>query len=316
LRSSHFWRGRGVILGWFVPAFAMLGAEARLDAQQEDSSGFAPKLVRVRGADMSYFDLGSGDPVIFVHGSLGDLETFKPQFEAFAAQDRVVAYSRRFHPPNPLPAGDSIYSAAQHAADLAGLIDELRLTNPRIVSLSYGAYTAVLLALGHPDRIRALVLAEPPLLPLLKTVPGGDSLAAAWQHQVLTPAQEAFRRGEDEQGLRVFVGGLRGAGFFDELSAERQEQLRRYTRVLRLQMLTSMELYFPGVSCADLRKIRTPILLIGGDHSPSMFRPILDELARCLPNAERVVIPGAGHNMQVDNPLAFNEQVLAFLHKH
>jgi non-heme chloroperoxidase len=304
------------MLKWLVAAFASLGLEARLDAQQVSSRPPQVQLVRVLGADVSYFDLGHGDPVILVHGSLGDLETFKPQFQAFAVRERVVAYSRRFHPPNPQPSGDSIYSAALHAADLAGLITELHLTNARIVSLSYGAYTALLLALKHPGQVRALVLAEPPLLPLLRTVPGGDSLADAWQRQVLTPSQRAFHRGDDEQGLRLFIGGLRGAAFFEDLPPERQEHLRRYTRVLKLQMLTSMELYFPTVSCADLRQVRTPILLVGGDHSPPMFGPILDELARCLPNAERVLIPRAGHNMQIDNPLAFNEQVLAFLHKH
>lgn len=47
-----------------------------------------------------------------------------------------------------------------------------------------------------------------------------------------------------------------------------------------------------------------------------MFRPSLNELARCLPHAELVIIPGAGHNMQVDNPRAFTEQLLMFLHNH
>jgi non-heme chloroperoxidase len=304
------------MLSWLVAASAILSAEAQLEAQQGSSAHFRVKLVRVQGADLSYLDLGHGGPVIFVHGSLGDLETFKPQFDAFAARNRVVAYSRRFHPPNPQPTGDSMYSAAQHAADLAGLITQLHLTDARIVGLSYGAYTALLHALRHPDQVRALVLAEPPLLPLLKTVPGGDSLAEAWERQVLAPSQQAFRRGDDEQGLRLFLGGLRGASFFADLSAERQAQLRTYTRVLKLQMLTPMELYFPTVSCADLRQVRTPILLVGGDHSPSMFGRILDELVRCLPNTERVVIAGAGHNMQIDNPLAFNEQALAFLRKH
>jgi pimeloyl-ACP methyl ester carboxylesterase len=83
-----------------------------------------------------------------------------------------------------------------------------------------------------------------------------------------------------------------------------------------LQMLTPLELYFPRLTCEDLRGIGTPTLLVGGDRSPAMFAPILEELAKCLPNAERVVIPRAGHNMQIDNPVAFNEQVLKFLRKH
>jgi non-heme chloroperoxidase len=97
---------------------------------------------------------------------------------------------------------------------------------------------------------------------------------------------------------------------------ERQQQLRTYTQALKFQMLTPMKLYFPGVTCANLQRLRTPVLLVGGERSPPIFRPILDELARCLPNTERVIIPAAGHNMQIDNPGAFTEKVLAFLHTH
>ena len=81
-------------------------------------------------------------------------------------------------------------------------------------------------------------------------------------------------------------------------------------------MLTPMELYFPVVSCENVQKVLTPVLLVGGDRSPPMFRPILSELAKCLPKVERVVIRHAGHNMQIDNPAEFNTEVLTFLRKY
>jgi len=296
-----------------VGAITVVSTTTSLPGQQNMSAPAAVTSVRVRGAELHYLDLGHGEPVVFVHGSLGDLETFRPQFDAFSARYRVIAYSRRFHPPNPQPPGELIYSAATHADDLAGLITELRLTRPRVVGLSYGAYTALIMALRHPDRIRALVLAEPPLLPFLKGVSGGASFVEDWERLVLEPAQRSFGKGDDEGGLRLFVGGLRGAGAFDQLPAERRAQLLRYTNALKLQLLTNRRLYFPTVTCTDLREIRTPSLLVGGDSSPPMFARILDELARCLPNPSRVVIPRSGHNMQVDNPGQFNEQVLTFL---
>jgi len=288
-----------------------------LQAQQDSSRALevtaSPTTIRVHGATLTYRDIGEGEPVVFVHGSLGDLDTFKPQFQAFAGSYRLLAYSRRFHPPNPSPPGDSAYSALTHAEDLVDLMSELSLDHARVVGLSYGAYTALLAALKYPARIQALVLAEPPLLPLLRTVPGGDSMAEAWERQVLRPSQRAFGRGDNDEGLRLFVGGLRGTTTFDQLPASTKAHLREYIPALRLQMLTDMKLYFPPVTCEQLRSLQVPVLLVGGERSPPMFAVILAELARCLPDAHRVVIPNAGHNMQIDNPAAFNREVLGFL---
>ncbi len=71
--------------------------------------------------------------------------------------------------------------------------------------------------------------------------------------------------------------------------------------------------YFSSISCASLNRLDIPTLLVGGDRSPIMFHLILDELARCLPQARRVTIPSASHSMVSSQALAFNEAVLSFL---
>jgi hypothetical protein len=77
--------------GWLLGVSALLGYGDRLQAQQASSGLPKAKSAHIRGADLSYLDMVQGDPVIFVHGSLGDLTTYSPQFEAFAARYRVVA---------------------------------------------------------------------------------------------------------------------------------------------------------------------------------------------------------------------------------
>ena len=58
----------------------------------------------------------SGEPLVFVHGSLEDLRIWRRQVELFSAHYRVVTYSRRYHHPTPAPgAGDPAYTAALHA---------------------------------------------------------------------------------------------------------------------------------------------------------------------------------------------------------
>ena len=64
---------------------------------------------------------------------------------------------------------------------------------------------------------------------------------------------------------------------------------------------------------ADAEAIRSPTLLIAGERSPASFHHILDGLERALRNPWRVVIPNASHASNIDNPKAFEREVLAFL---
>jgi esterase len=64
---------------------------------------------------------------------------------------------------------------------------------------------------------------------------------------------------------------------------------------------------------ADAEAIRAPALLIAGERSPASFHHILDGLESALRDSRRVVIPNASHASNVDNPKAFEREVLAFL---
>jgi non-heme chloroperoxidase len=85
---------------------------------------------------------------------------------------------------------------------------------------------------------------------------------------------------------------------------------------MRIEVDTAPEAYFPGLRCEDVRQLRVPTLLVTGALSPLMFHRIADELARCLPMAERAVIPAASHAMHLGTPQAYSETVLAFLARH
>lgn len=59
--------------------------------------------------------------------------------------------------------------------------------------------------------------------------------------------------------------------------------------------------------------MRVPTLLVGGELTQTAFTDVLDGLARAMPDARRVTIPGVGHTMSRDNPQAFNAALLGFL---
>ena len=273
---------------------------------------------RVNTTTLAYRLVGdSGAPVIvFVHGSLGDIGDWDAQVAPFAQHYRVLTYSRRYHPPNPIVNDTQAYSPKLHAEDLAALLLSLDLAPAHVVGASYGAYTALELALEHPELVRSLVLAEPPIMPLLTRTPPGDSVRRAFFMNTLDPARRAFTAGDSVAGVRLFVDGDNGIRRFDNLSTAARADMLAHAFELRREMLTSREAYLPPVSCPDLSRLRTPVLLLTGERSSRVFRMITDELARCLNGDTTIVIPGAGHAMHSANPAYYNQTVFRFLVTH
>jgi pimeloyl-ACP methyl ester carboxylesterase len=257
---------------------------------------------------------GSGIPVVLVHGSLGTLDSWRPQIAALGTRLRVIAYSRRYHPPNAARPDGQAYALSLHADDLISLIETLGLERVHLVGSSYGAYVALRVTLQRPDLVRSLVLAEPPLLPWVARTPQGASLREVFEATVLEPARRAFARGDSVDGVRRFFDGLAGRpGRFDGLPEAERAALLRLAFELRLEMRTDPATYLPPVSCAAVGGIRNPVLLVTGERSHRVFHMITEELARCLAAEEILTVPGAGHGVHVDNPTFYNAAVLQFL---
>lgn len=264
----------------------------------------------VNGATLAYRLVGdSGTPVVFVHGSLGDLGDWDDQIAAFAATHRVLVYSRRYHPPNPPQNDDQTYSPMLHAEDLAALLLQLDLAPAHVVGASYGAYTALVLALEHPELVRSVVLGEPPIMPLLNRTPEGDALRRDYFARVLDPARAAFAKGDSVGGLRTFLHG-------EGLLALARANLLAHSFELRREMLANRAQYMPPLACADLGALHTGVLLVSGDRSTPVFHAITTELARCLRNDSSATIPNADHAMHASNAAYYNQAVLRYLATH
>ena len=274
--------------------------------------------VRVNGTLLRYRLAGdTGTPVVFVHGSMAGLDEWSAQLEAFRHTHRVLVYSRRYHAPNPAVDDREVYSPALHAADLAALLQALDLAPAHVVGASYGAYTALVLALEHPEMVRSLVLGEPPVVPLLLRTPAGDSLRRTFEATTLDPARAAFTRGDSVEGLRRFLDGLSGSpGRFDHLSPPARAALLAQAFEVRRELRADWRLYLPPVACAGMGRVATPVLLLQGQRSPRMFHVITEELARCFRSDTLATVPGAGYGIHVVNPAYYNQIVLQYIATH
>lgn len=162
-----------------------------------------PRQLRVNGVDLSYIEQGTGAAVLFVHGAWMDLRYWEPQRQAVAKQHRFIAYNYRYHGTAPWPDDGKRYSAVTHATDLATLIRRLNAGPVHLVGLSSGALIATLVASEHPELVRSLTLAEPPIGALLADIPEGKPVLDD-RSKALAPILTAKKAGNAVQATKLF----------------------------------------------------------------------------------------------------------------
>lgn len=271
------------------------------------------KTIRAGKVDLACVEHGRGTAVIFLHGNgPTDLRTWAAQLEPFAAHHRAIAYSRRYHFPNDWTGdGSEINSTIVHAGDLAALIEAMNLGRAHLVGLSYGADVALRMAVDHPNQVRSLTLTEPALFTWLVALPGGAALFAEFT-AAMKPAVQAANDGDMATAARLWLDGIVGDGMVDRLPAATRDRVMVNIRLLAHE-ITDIADVVTDITRAEAAVIRVPCLLLLGEESPPMFRLVLHELARELPDARQTLIGNASHLLHAMNPRAFNAAVLSFL---
>jgi non-heme chloroperoxidase len=284
------------------------------------------RTVAINGTRLAFVQKGTGETVVFVHGSASDLRTWYLQQEAFANQFRTIAYSRRYHWPNPKIVEGAVYAVEEHVNDLEAVLRSLGPVPVHLVGHSYGGYICLLLATQAPHLLRSLVLAEPPALTLFVSVPPKPlellRLGVQYPHTAigiiklgllgLAPAGSAFQRGDSEKALRLLGRAILGPKAFESLTKTRMDQVRE--NLIREEAVGS-KVFLP-LRAEHVCRLRVPTLLVGAKQSPRVHTRLLDHLESLLSNSERIEIPQASHLMHEDNPMEYNRAVLSFLLAH
>ena len=293
-----------------------------LDAGR-DGLGALPSAA-VNGTTLAYRDQGAGEPVVLVHGSASDIRTWDGVLPALVASHRAIAYSRRYARPNEeIPPGVDDQMLA-HVNDLVGLLEELGAAPAHLIGHSWGGFICLLTAIRYPDAVRSLVLEEPPVVSLfVSTHPRPGELARLFAShpktalsilrfgvRTIAPAERAFRRGDDEEGMKRFGSGVLGRTSYANVPEERRQQMRENVGALRAQVTGAG---FPPLAEEDVRRVAAPVLLLTGERSPVMLRRLTGHLQDLLPAAERAEIPDASHRLHEENPAAASGEMIAFL---
>jgi pimeloyl-ACP methyl ester carboxylesterase len=298
----------------FMRRLAFLLLFSLLLCAQTIAQNIQPTRIHVRGIELHYIEQGQGEPLILLHGGQGDYRSWEPQLKALSPRFRVISYSRRYHYPNSNPLTAEYRSANTEADDLAAFIRKLKLGRVHLVGTSIGAFTALVLAVKHPEMVRSLVLAEPPVHAWMRDSPKGAEAYNEFMTTIWEPAAEAFKSGSDEAAMRILVDAFGGKGRFDNLPPEARAVAIANSRFFKAA--TSSSDPFPNLSKAKVRRLRIPVLVVSGEQTIRIHKLVNEELARLLPKAEHAIIPNAGHGSPRENPQAFNDAVLKFFANH
>ena len=246
---------------------------------------------------------GAGDPVVLVHGSWADHHSWDLVVPALARSRRVIAYDRRGHSQSPVRRPANVH---QHVADLVALVDHLGAGPVHLVGHSGGASIVLRVATHHPDRVRSLVVHEPPLMDMLEgDASHAEALRGLRRRQAAVEA--LLRDGHMEEAARTFVEDLAfGPGAWDRLPARSRDTFVRNAPTFLA------EIDDPDVLRLDLKALRGyrgPALLSLGDRSPPLFAPVMERVATALPHAARHTFAGAGHVPHLSHPREYVERV-------
>jgi non-heme chloroperoxidase len=280
--------------------------------------------LKINSSNFEYIEKGSGPAIIFVHGGISDYRIWKDQIDIFAEKYRVISYSRRYHYPNKWDGDGSDYSIDLHAQDLAAIIKSLNLESVYLIGNSYGAFTSLMTAIKHPDLVKALVLNEPPVLPLLVSNPDNplqilsllvkdfstakSFIKFGFKH--MKPAMKALEDDQFEKGVRLFADGALGEGRYDKISEDAKSTFMDNSAALKAELLGPG---FPPLPIDEARRLSIPILFVYGQKSPKFLCSISDLLLKILPKSKKVIIPNASHLTHRENADEYNKKVLEFL---
>ena len=252
---------------------------------------------------------GSGTPVLFIHEFAGDHRSWEPQVQYFSGALRCVTYSARGYPPSEVPADPAAYSQQRAVDDAICVLDALDVRRSHVVGLSMGGFTALHLAMQHPDR-------------LLSAVAAGAGYGAQPERQ------EQFRReceataaafeseGAEQVARRYAVGPARV-----QFQNKNPRAWAQFAAALGGHSATGAALTMRGVQAArpslyalaaDLAGIRVPVLVMTGDEDEGCLEPAL-MLKRAIPGSGLIVLPQTGHTANLEEPDTFNREVDRFL---
>ena len=239
---------------------------------------------------------GSKPPVVLLHGLMANGACWTGLAHFLEADYDLIMPDARGHGGSSVP--EHGYRYADHARDVAGLIQALQLAPAILIGHSMGGLVAAVLASRHPELLRALIFADPTFLSPKVQREIRDSDVADQHRRYLSMTLDElvadWRSRHPERALETI---------------EMVAQARLQTSLAAFDVLTPPN---PNYRRA-VKAIKVPALLVIGGPGGAVSPEAAAELQRINPRLQVAQIPEAGHGLHYDQPEKFAAIVKAFL---
>jgi pimeloyl-ACP methyl ester carboxylesterase len=263
-----------------------------------------PHITTRDGVRLYYEEAGSGSAVVFVHEYAGDYRSWEAQMRYFSRAHRCVSYSQRGYPPSEVPEQAARYGQEIARDDVIALMDALKIDKAHVVGHSMGAYTALHVGMQAPARCISVVAAGC----------GWGSTPDAKKREEMKALAAETGKMFAEEGIKSASVKYADASMRQALKhkdprgyAEFARQLAEHSALGHAQTMFNLQLKRPTLWEMEdgLKRFAVPLLVIVGDED----EPCIDGsvfLKRTVPTAGLLMIPRSGHNVQSEEPAAFN----------
>lgn len=239
---------------------------------------------------------GSEQVVVLLHGLGGSRISWEPQLTGLGTVATVAAWDLPGYGASPPLDGPTTFAALADA--VADFADELGADQVHLVGISFGGMIAQYAAAAHPRRVASLtLLATSPKFGLDGTQP------EAWRAARLAPLDAGQEPADFADRV---LNALAGPSISPEAMAGQLAAMRRITGAA---LRRSIDCLITHDSRAALPQVSAPTTVLVGsldDETPVAYSQAIVDL---VPGAELVVVPGAGHLLNVEAPCAVNEAI-------
>ncbi|TAU55456.1 alpha/beta hydrolase [Rhizobium leguminosarum] len=233
-------------------------------------------MADVNDIKMYYAEYGEGDPILFIHGGLGNAEVWGHQVADFAKDHLVIVADSRRH-------GRSTRSQQPFGYDLmtsdyAALLDYLKIDKVTLVGWSDGGIIGIDMAMKHPEKLTRVI---------------------AQAANVTTDGVKA-----DVMDNKTFSDYINVAG----------EQYRKLSPTPNeydafVKQISEMWATQPAWTAADLGKISVPVTLAIGDHDEAVKLDHTEMMAKQIPGAKLVILKDVSHFAMLQDPAAYDGMI-------
>ncbi len=267
-----------------------------------------PYATTTDGVRLYFEEAGTGNTMIFVHEFAGDHRSWEPQMRYFSRYFRCISYDARGFTPSDVPEDPAMYSQARARDDIRDMLDFLKIDKAHVVGLSMGGFATLHFGISYSNRAHSLLIggcgygAEPKEKAKFQvetnaaaTMFEKETMAVAYKKYASGPTRVQYEN-KDPRGWQEFATQL------SEHSTKGSVNTMRGVQAKRPSLWELVD---------GMKNITAPALIITGDEDDPCLEPAL-LMKRNIPTSALVVLPRAGHTINIEEPDAFNRALFEF----